>query len=141
MMPGIGPWLIPNDYTAGHFPYARWRQSYIPNTVLTPITEEELAANEYARFLEFLPAGQSVFGVESDGTVGPLGFGKMLVTSGEFDRCAVRRLSERFLGRDLDPAKEAGYIDALVEKFVANDRQLKPFVRALLREPAFGRGL
>jgi hypothetical protein len=141
MIPGIGPWLIPNDYTAQYFPYARWRQSYIPNTVLTPITDEELAANEYARFLEFLPAGQSVFGVQSDGTVGPLGFGKMLVASGEFDRCAVRRLSERFLGRDLDPAREAGYIDALVEKFVANDRQLKPFVRALLREPAFGRGL
>jgi hypothetical protein len=141
MMPGIGPWLIPTDYTASQFPYARWRQSYIPNTVLTPITEEELAANEYARFLEFLPEGQSVFGAQSDGTVGPLGFGKMLVASGEFDRCAVRRLSERFLGRDLDPAKEAGYIDALVEKFVANDRQLKPFVRTLLREPAFGRGL
>lgn len=141
MMPGIGPWLIPNDYTAASFPYARWRQTYIPNTVMTPISEEELAANEYARFLEFLPAGQRVFGVESDGTVGPLGFGKMLVASGEFDRCAVRRLSERFLGRDLDPAKEAGYIDALVEKFVAGDRQLKPFVRTLLREPTFARGL
>jgi hypothetical protein len=141
MIPPIGPWTIPTDYTQNHMPYARWRQSWLPGTVLTPITPAQLAANPYALFMDFLPPGQTLLGVEGDGTYGPLGFGKVLVASGHFDACAARRLAEHVLGRDLDPAGEAGYLEALTAEFVRGGRRVRPFVRALLAEPSFRRGL
>ena len=73
--------------------------------------------------------------------MGPLGFGKILIASGEFDKCAVRRLYERFVGRPLEPAAEARYLDSLAEKFRGGDRKVKPFVRYLLSLPEFKRGL
>jgi len=99
------------------------------------------AANPSARFIDFLPPEQSLLGEQSDGTVGPLGFGKLLMASGAFDRCAVRRLHERFVGRDLDPATEAGYLDALVEGFIAGDRKARPFIKLLTQTASFRRGL
>ncbi|MFY2560758.1 hypothetical protein ACN469_24350 [Corallococcus terminator] len=42
-------------------------------------------------------------GQTSDGTVGPLGFAKMILASGSFDRCVVRHLHAQVVGRDIDP--------------------------------------
>jgi hypothetical protein len=57
------------------------------------------------------------------------------------DRCAVRKIYARFVGRELDPAAEAGYVDALTREFVARDRKLKPFIKYLLTQSEFRRGL
>lgn len=141
LMPGIGDWLIPTDRSRFDQPYARWTQSWLPNTVLTPVTEADIAFNPYAIVMDMLPSDQRLLGLASDGTVGPLGFGKILVESGEFDRCASSRLAERILGRRPDPGREAGYAAALTRAFVESGRQVKPFVRHLLGRPEMRRGL
>jgi hypothetical protein len=136
-IPGAVPWTgraIPRA------DIARWEQLFLPGTVLTPATEEEIAANPDARLLDFLPPERELFGLHSDGTNGPLGFGKLVVQSGRFDECAVRRLYERFVGRALDPASESAYIDALVARFVEDGRAVRPFVRWLVTQPDFGFG-
>lgn len=122
-------------------PYGRWNVSFIPNTFLTPITPAQLMANADARFIDFLPPGERLFGVQSDGTIGPLGFGKLLVQSGELDRCAVQRVFEHFMGRKLDVTREAAREAALVQQFVAGGRKVKPLVRALITSDEFKRGL
>ena len=66
-------------------PRTRWAGAFVHDTVLTPIDEATLAAHPDARFIDFLPAGQALLGGVSDGTIGPLGFGKLIVASGEFD--------------------------------------------------------
>ena len=73
--------------------------------------------------------------------LGPLAFGKVLVSSGEFDRCAVQRLYERFVGQPLSPASEGRYIDALAQRFVTGGRQVRSFVRSLMMSDDFRRGL
>jgi hypothetical protein len=127
-------------YDSERLDVQRWEQLYIPGTVLTPATEEELAINPDARLLDFLPPERELFGLHSDGTNGPLGFAKLLVESGRFDECAVRRIYERFVGRPLDPSREAGYIQSLVQTFVDGDRRVRPFVRYLVERPDFQHG-
>lgn len=122
-------------------PYGRWHVSFAPDTFLTPVNPSQLMTNEDTRFLDFLPPGSTLFGRESDGTIGPLGFGKLLVESGEFDRCAVQTLFARFMGRKLDLTKEAALETALVETFTQNGRQVKPLIRALVKSDEFRRGL
>ena len=119
----------------------RWAKSFVYDTVLTPVTQAQLTARPQARLMDFLPPDQTLFGMQSDGTMGPLGFGKLLVQSGEFDRCMTRRLYERFVGRPLDPAVENFYIDLLTQKFVDENRSLRAFVRYLLQTDDFKRGL
>jgi hypothetical protein len=135
-IPGTSTW----PYESERLDVQRWEQLYIPGTVLTPATEAELAINPDARLLDFLPPERELFGLHSDGTNGPLGFAKLLVESGRFDECAVRRIYERFVGRPLDPSREAGYIAALVQEFVDGDRRVRPFVRALVARPDFLHG-
>jgi hypothetical protein len=108
---------------------------------MTPTTAAEATANTEALLLDTMPASYSLLGATSDGTMGPLGFGKLLVNSGAFDRCAVRKMYSRFVGRDLDPAVEGAYLDALTREFVARERKLKPFVKYLFTQPEFRRGL
>lgn len=143
---GVGAWQIPDVWTTSQYPYhgdpfARWARLWAPETRLTPVSAAVAAANPSARFIDFLPPEQSLLGERSDGTVGPLGFAKLLMSSGAFDRCLVRRLHERFVGRDLDPAAEAGYLDALVEGFIAGDRKARPFIKLLTQTASFRRGL
>jgi hypothetical protein len=114
--------------------------TYLPDTVLTPATEAQMAANPDARFIDFLPPDQALFGRASDGTVGPLGFGRLLVESGEFDRCAVRRIYARFGGRLPDAGRDRGLIEELVRRFVAGGRRVRPLVRSILADEAFQRG-
>lgn len=144
-LPGLEPYRVATVQLSGQYPYnglpySRWRDSFKPGTVLTPITMDQMRANPETVFLDTLDPGQTLLGTPGDGTIGPLGFGKILVRSGEFDRCAARRLFERYVGRPLDPGKEAGYIDVLSERFVAGGRLVKPFVRELLRSDVFRRG-
>ena len=54
---------------------------------------------------------------------------------------AAQRLYERFLGRRLDKGSEALYIQKLADKLVEGKRQLRPFVRWLLKTDEFRRGL
>jgi len=122
-------------------PYGRWAVNFRPGTFLTPVTPARVMMNADARFLDFLPAGERLFGLESDGTVGPLGFGKLLVASGEFDRCAVHKLFETFMGRPLDVSREGPLEAELVQSFVSGDRRVKPWVKALLQTDEFRRGL
>jgi hypothetical protein len=113
----------------------RWNASYIPDTLMTPITEMDLFMNPDARFIDFAPPGTTLFDVVSDGTIGPLGFAKMVVESGEFDRCTVRRFYERFGGLRLDPAKHKLYIDKLIQVFTDGGRQVRPLIKWILSQP------
>jgi hypothetical protein len=72
---------------------------------------------------------------------GPLGFAKLIVASGAFDRCVVRQLHKAIIGRDVDPAREAGYLDALTTRFVDDGRRVRPLVRHLIASDLFQRGL
>lgn len=122
-------------------PFRRWFDAWSPDTVLTPFSQAELDENPRRLLMDTIPSDVPLFGVNNDGTSGPLGFGKMVVKSGEFDRCAVRQLHRFAVGRDIDPAKERGYLDKLVETFVAQDRQAKPFIKQLMLGDTFKRGL
>ena len=57
------------------------------------------------------------------------------------DATFLQRLFKAVLGRDVDPATEAGYLDKLTADFVANGRLARPMVKALTRSPLFSRGL
>jgi hypothetical protein len=114
--------------------------AFLAGTALTPVTQAEADANPETYWLDFLPSDQKLFGATSDGTIGPLGFGKLLVSSGQFDQCAVRKIHERFVGRKIDVVGEAAYLDALVKVFIANDRKVKPLVRQLLAGSEFWSG-
>lgn len=150
---GIGSWQwrttfqvsFPDPNSPGGIywrqPYGRWNVSFIANTMLTPVTPALLLTNPDARFIDFLPPTERLFGLQSDGTVGPLGFGKLLVASGELDRCAVDRLFERFIGRRLDVSREAAAEGAMVQQFVASGRKVRPFIKTLIASDAFRRGL
>jgi hypothetical protein len=145
-MPGVGNWTIDDKWTTSEYPYAsdpylHWVQWWKPDTKMTPVSQADADENPETRFIDYLPPDQTLLGQKSDGTVGPLGFAKMVVASGAFDKCAVRRLHERFGGRAIDPAKEHGYLDTLVEKFVKGDRKVRPFVKELTRSDVFRRGL
>ena len=140
IMPGMGSW-----HSAAFADYdtekIRWKIAWLPDTRLTPVTAAQMASNDDARFLDFLPPDQTLLGQKSDGTDGPLGFGKMVVASGEFDRCVAQKLYARFIGQPLSTATESPYIDALAAKFVSGGRKLRPFIRQLLTAPEFRRGL
>ncbi len=141
---------VPNDlyvparnYTYGNWFRAgagRWQMNWLPNTTLTPVTPEQITHNIGALFTDTIPTSYTVLGQHTDGTMGPLAFAKVLVASGEFDRCAVRRLYERVMGRPLNPGTESRYIEALATRFAADNRQVRPFIRHLLAQPEFRRG-
>lgn len=142
---GVGDAHVPR-WNSGQYPYDgdpwdRMRRLWLPETKMTPVTLAEATAEPEALFIDFLPPEQTLYGATSDGTIGPLGFAKLLLRSGVYDRCVVRRLHERFVGRDVDPTGEAGYLEALTERFVAGDRKVKPFLKYLASTPVFRSGL
>ncbi len=144
-MPGVGPWQWPDQWRTGEYPYgsepfAQWNKWYTPGTLMTPATEAEASANAYALFLDFLPPEETLLGQHGDGTIGPLGFAKLIVAAGAFDRCVVRRLHERVMGRDLDPTIESPYLEVLTKQFVDGGRLVRPFVRSLTQSTYFRRG-
>lgn len=148
-MPGVGRWRISAAWVSGQYPHSaadnspgfRWRNAFNPGTVMTPTTSAEALANPEALLLDTMPGSYSLLGAQGDGTMGPLGFGKVLLASGDFDRCAVRKIYARVVGRELDPTAEAGYLEVLRREFVTRERKLKPFIKYLLTQPEFRRGL
>lgn len=145
---GVGRYRVSAAWLSGRYPHSaadgspgfRWRNAFVPGTVMTPVTKEQVMANPEAVLLDTMPAGYELFGTGSDGTMGPLGFGKLLVRSGAFDRCAVRKLYTLVVGRDLHPADERPYLDALVEQFVTGGRKVRPFIQHLMSQTEFRRG-
>jgi len=107
---------------------------------MTPVTEVDMIANPDARFLDFSPPGTLVLGVAGDGTIGPLGFGKALVASGEFDSCMVRRLYGRFGNVQLSAAVDKSFLDALVADFVAGNRNVRAFIASIVASARFRKG-
>ncbi|WP_233262090.1 DUF1549 domain-containing protein [Vitiosangium sp. GDMCC 1.1324] len=146
-IPGVGRNRVTKEWLSGQYPHTgtapgyRWKNAFLPNTVLTPVTPAEIAANPEAVLLDTMPESYTLLGEHGDGTMGPLGFGKLLVRSGEFDRCAARRLYSMFIGRELNPASEKRFIDKLAREFVARERKLRPFIRYLFEQPELRRGL
>jgi hypothetical protein len=143
---GVGNAHVSSNWTRAEYPFGgdpwdRMRRLWVPETRMTPVDMATAMSEPESRYIDFLPPDQTLYGATSDGTVGPLGLGKLLIDSGVFDRCAVRRLHERFVGRDVDPTSEAGYLQLLVDEFVGNGRRIRPFVRYLMQTEAFGRGL
>lgn len=132
---------ITADVNKKSSPYRRWFDAWSADTVLTPFSQAQLDENPHRLLMDTIPNDVTLFGVNNDGTSGPLGFGKMVVKSGEFDRCAVRQLHRFAVGRDIDPSKERGYLDKLVEEFVAGERHAKPFIKQLMLGQTFKRGL
>jgi hypothetical protein len=145
-MPGVGNARITKEWLSGQYPHQggpgyRWKNAFLPNTVLTPVTPEQIKANPEAVLLDTMPTTYTLLGENGDGTMGPLGFGKLVVRSGEFDRCAVRRLYSMFIGRELNTATEQPFIDKLAREFVARERKLRPFIRYLFEQSEMRRGL
>ena len=136
---GVGPWVW-----SGWLSYdparMRWDGAFVGDTWLTPISEADIEADPNARFIDYLPADHTLLGQTSDGTIGPLGFAKMIVASGEFDACMVRRFYERFGGVALDPARDAAYIKKLADGFVKSNRNARQLIRTILGEAAFRLG-
>lgn len=137
---GIGKNHIAN-YPTYSAPRVRFDQDLKYDTMMTPVSQAQLMTNPDAALIDFLPPDQHLFGQTSDGTIGPLGFAKMLVQSGEFDRCVTQRLYQHVVGRRLDPTKEEGYIGKLTADFVADKRVLRAFVKKLVQSAEFRRGL
>ena len=114
----------------------RWEAQFLPSTVMTPVTELDVELNPDTRFIDFAPPEVTLFGQVSDGTIGPLGFAKMMVSSGEFDRCTVRRI----MGYQLNPATHSQYIEQLVQIYIGGDRRIRPFIQWLIAQPRFRQG-
>jgi hypothetical protein len=136
---GLGPgrWY---DGAEQFQPFSRWNSTFRSGTFLTPSSLADLQFNPDSRFIDFLPSPETMFSIAGDGTIGPLGFGKLLIDSGEFDRCAVRRIFQRVIGRDLDPGSDSALIQQLAQDFQANGRKVKPFIKSLLTLDAFQKG-
>jgi len=111
------------------------------DTYMTPVTQAEVDANPDARFIDFLPPDKTLLGEVSDGTIGPLGFSKMLLSSGEFDRCMVRRFYEAFGGRPLTPGLDDELIDELAQGFISSNRNARTLIRTILAHDEFRRGI
>ncbi len=122
-------------------PYGRWNVSFQSGTFLTPVTAERIAANDDARFLDFLPAGETLYGTASDGTIGPLGFGKLIVNSGRFDSCMARRVFERIGGRTIDTVAEPNLSAQLVQTFIDSGRNVRELIRFIVSRDEFNRGI
>jgi hypothetical protein len=145
LMPGIGIWQFPPVWRTGVYPYVvdpytQFNRWYVADMKMTPVAQARIDADPMSVFIDFLPPDQTLLDQVSDGTIGPLGFAKMIVGAGNFDRCVVRHLHTLVMGRDIDPAKEAGYLDKLTQDFIAGGRKMRPFVKELTQSDLFRRG-
>lgn len=135
---GVGGWDLAE--LSGTDFHDRALSTFEYDTLMTPVAQATLETNPNAGLIDFMPEDYALFGTRSDGTIGPLGFAKILVESGELDECAVRRFHEIVTGRDLIPGQDDMKIATLVDEFVANDRSVKSLIRALVRDESFAIG-
>ncbi|MEM9073538.1 MAG: hypothetical protein AAGE52_33920 [Myxococcota bacterium] len=131
---GVGRWSLDRASERSSL-RVRAEAAFLADTRMTPVSAERIAAAPDARFIDFLPPSDPMFGVASDGTIGPLGFAKILLASGEFDRCAVRHVHQRFGGRDLVPGRDERQLQTLVARFVEGDRNVRNLIAHILTEP------
>lgn len=149
LMPDIGTagvWKWPKAWRTGAYPFhqepfSQWNRWYVADTGLTPVPQALIDQKPESVFIDFLGPDKTLMGQTSDGTVGPLGFAKLIVAAGAFDRCVVRKLHTRVMGRDIDPTKEVGYLDMLTASFVGGGRKVRPFVKTLTKSELFRRGI
>lgn len=135
LLGGIGDWSLAETTDTTYRDRSLLTFEY--DTLMTPVDQIRLEENPDAALLDFMPEDYTLFGRTSDGTIGPLGFAKLLVESGEFDRCMVRRVHAWITGRDLAPGRDDRTIEGLVEGFVASDRNVKALIREILRSDGF----
>lgn len=136
---GVGPWSLSSLPANNEFS-ERSMLTFESDTLMTPVDGATLENNPDAMLIDFMPDSYSLFGEQGDGTIGPLGFGKILVNSGEFDQCAVRRFHERVTGIELLPGRDDARIDELADYFVDNDRSVKSLIRHIMAGPDFDIG-
>jgi hypothetical protein len=117
----------------------RVRTAYSHDTFMTPVDEATIARDPNSALIDFLPSG-GMFGTDADGTIGPLGLGRMLVESGEFDRCAVRQAHRRFRGHDLIPGRDDQRLTSLVESFTSSERDMRALIRTIVLSDDFRQG-
>jgi hypothetical protein len=67
---------------------------------------------------------------------GPKGLAKAVVASPEFARCAVERVTQSFLGRDLSSDDEP-LVASLTRTFVASSYRMRGLVSAIVRSDAY----
>jgi hypothetical protein len=115
--------------------FKRFTELFLPDTKMTPVSAARIAEFPESRFIDFLPTDQTLLGMTSDGTIGPRGFGKMVIASGDFDACMARRLYEQFTGEKLVDGQDATRIRTLAQSFVDGGRRVRPFVRAVIQNP------
>lgn len=137
---GIGRYRVARMQSWGET-RQRVESSFNYDTVLTPVTPQQGMMNPDALLIDFLPPDQTLFREVSDGTIGPLGFGKLLVQSGKFDECAVQRAYERFGGRVLEPGADQPLIQELTEMFVQDGRNMNALIRHIMTRPETSQGL
>lgn len=137
---GLGNWQIQKLVSYNEH-RMRFENTMLADTVLTPLSQAQIDANPNARFIDFLPPGQQLLGVEGDGTIGPRGFAKILLASGAFDQCAVRRAYKRFGGRTLNVGEDAALLKQQVEAFVDSNRSMKQLIRKIVLDERSRKGL
>ena len=135
LLGGVGDWSLAETLDVSY--RDRSISTFEYDTLMTPVEQIRLEENPDAALIDFMPESYTLFGRTSDGTIGPLGFAKLLVESGEFDRCMVRRVHEWVTGRDLAPGRDDRMIEGLVDGFVASDRNVKTLIREVLRTDGF----
>jgi hypothetical protein len=129
---GVGDWRMQSLSRGSR---NRFELAFEHDTRLTPLSESQLAASTDARLLDFLPPDQTLLGQQGDGTIGPLGFARILVRSGEFDRCMARRVFHRFGGRELTPERDRALIDELSAAFAGDGRNVRALIARIVARP------
>lgn len=133
---GVGGWDLAELPADSAFK-KRSSSTFEHDTLMTPVPDATIAGNPNAALIDFMPPDYALFGTPSDGTIGPLGFAKVLVESGEFDKCVVRRFHELVAGRDLVPGIDDHVLEGYVDAFVASERNVKDLILAIVASDEF----
>ena len=136
---GVVPWRI-SDLVSYSPTRLRLENAYIHDTLMTPVSENRINSHPDSRLIDFLPQDTTLLGQTSDGTIGPLGFAKLIIASGDFDRCAVMRTYERFGGRALIRGKDEALIQKLLTQYLGEGRNVRALIRFIVSQPTFRQG-
>jgi Protein of unknown function (DUF1553) len=76
---------------------------------------------------------------EANIEAGPRLLVSRMLQTGDLERCAVSRMWQTFLGRPMSSSEEALYLDALVQGFIDDGRDLKQLIRRVVTSDAYRR--